>query len=284
MRMKMFGLMVTMMGMLFGGCTEAVPPGYVGMVMQPGGLTGEALQPGRHSCWGRDQMILVETKELLGSEQMSILCKDDLNFKFHLVVKVRLRGTDGKAIKELMNRQGSNMAEGVLKLDSIYKTYVRPAARNIARNEVSKHDTTSIRENRETIQSTINKKLESALDGTPVKLMAAYTSNFDYPDVITKAVEKKRMKQIEIQEEEAKQAMKLLQAKNRLEIAEKEKQVRAAEAEAEAAYIAIVGRAITPSYLDRMRIEADKTLYNRAGSGDKVIVTGGGPVIPMVGK
>ena len=282
--MKRFMLCTLAFAFLALGCTEEVSPGYVGMVMQPSGLTGQALQPGRHSCWGRDEMVLIETKEVAAKEEMSILCKDDLNFKFDLVVKVRLRGTDGNAIKELLNRQGANMVNNVLTLDPVYATYVRPAARNIARNTVSQYDTTGIRQERESIQKTINEELKKALKGTPMELIAAYTSNFDYPDVITQAVEKQRKKQIEIKEEEAKQAMKLLQAKNRQEIAEKEKQVRAAEAEAEAAYIAIVGKAITPAYLERMKIERDKLLYSKVQAGDKVIVTGNGAAIPMVGK
>ncbi len=287
---KFYGIMLlALVVMLLAGCTETVPPGYVGMVMQPAGLTGSALQPGRHSCWGRDELVLIETKEIAAEEELSILCKDDLNFKFDLIVKVRLRGTDGSAIKELLNRQGANMVAAerggkLLTLTPIYNTYVKPAARSIARDTVSKYDTTGIRQERESIQKSINVQLAKALKGTPMELIAAYTSNFDYPEVITLAVEKKRKKEIEIDEETAKQAMKLLQAKNRQEIAEKEKQVRATEAEAEAAYIAIVGKAITRAYLDRMRIEADKLLYSKVGPGDKVIVTGEGSAIPMVGK
>jgi regulator of protease activity HflC (stomatin/prohibitin superfamily) len=283
--------MVFILSILAIGCNEKVPPGYVGMVMQPAGLAGSVLQPGLHSCWGRDEMVLIETKEVAEKEPLSILCKDDLNFKFDLIVKTRLNSTDPSAIKDLLNRQGSNMESGVLSVSPLYNTYVRPAARSIARDIVSKYDTTQIRENREEITKAINISLKDALKGTPMALIAAFTSNFDYPDVITKAVERKRKKQIEIDEEKAKQAMKLLQAQNRKEIAEKEKQVRAAEAEAEAAYIAIVGRAITPEYLKRMdvlvkqeQVNANKTLYQKVGQGDKVIVTGTGSAIPIIGK
>ena len=270
-------------------CTETVPPGYVGMVMQPGGLTGEVLQPGRHACWGRDEMILIETKESSSKEVMNILCKDDLNFKFDLVLRTKLAETNGKAIKQLLNQQGANLtseafSNDVLKLDSVYAVYVQPAARSIARGIVSKYTTTQIRENREIIQKEINKQIQVSLKGTPMELVAAYPSNFDYPDVITKAVEKKRQKEIEIEEEKAKQAMKLLQAENRKVMAEKEKQVRAAEAEAEAAYIAIVGKSITPEYLKRMKLQNEAALYGNVGAGDKVIVTGSGPVMPMIGK
>ena len=109
------------------------------------------------------------------------------------------------------------------------------------------------------------------------------TSNFDYPDVITDAVEKKRRKEIEIQEEKARQAMELLKADNRLKIAQKMKIVRVAEAEAEAAYVRILGEALTPRYLEMKSIEARRLLYEKVGGGDKVIVTNGNAVLPIVG-
>ena len=271
------------------GCTELVPPGYVGVIFTPKGFSGEALQPGRHECFGRDRMILIETQEMTTKETMSILAKDDLNFSFDLVLKTRPTATNSETIKEVLNRQGAKLKAGILETQTLYTTYVRPAARSIARTTVSKYDTTEIRENREQIQTRINKKLAEALKGTPIELIAAYTSNFDYPDVITKAVERKREKQIEIQEEEARQAMKLLQAKNRQAVAKAERVTKAMEAEAEAAYMKIIGDALTPTYLDRLKIQVEQqkvqaleTLYSKVGQGDKIIMTNGTEVIPVV--
>jgi len=290
--MKKMIVVMFVIGAFAFGCTEQVSPGYVGMVMYPEGLSGQPLSPGRHACWGRDRMVLIETKELKSKEVLKILAKDDLNFSFDLVIKSRLASTNGEAIKQILNRQGSSMENGVLSMQTLYETYVSPAARSIARTIVSKYDTTAIRENREQIQKSINDKLRESLKGTPVELVAAYTSNFDYPDVITRAVERKREKQIEIQEEEARQAMKLLQAKNRQEVAKAERLTRTLEAEAEAAYMKIIGEALTVPYLKRLeiqieqkKVEALETLYGKVGPGDKVIMTGGeGSAIPMVGR
>ena len=145
---------------------------------------------------------------------------------------------------------------------------------------MSKYETTQIRENREVIQKEIQKQLTEVLKGTPMELAAVQTSNFDYPAVITQAVEKKRKKEIEIQEEEAKQAMELLKTDNRLKIAQKLKAVRVAEAEAQAAYVMIMGRSLSPSFLKLRAIEANELLYGRVGPGDKVIT---GTATPMVG-
>lgn len=264
------------------GCTEMVPPGYVGMIMTPSGLTGKPLQPGRHSCYGRDRMILIETVELAKRERFNILAADDMNISFDIITKTRVASRDGEAIKELLNRQGSAIEDGRLKMDVLYKTYVKPVLEDV-RAVVTKYETTQVRSNREQIQKKMNERLKTGLKGTPVELVAAYTSNFDYPDIITKAMERKKEREVRIQEEEARQAVKLLEAKNRQELAKAERITRIAEAEAEASYMKIINDALTPAYLERKRIEAQMTLYKNVAAGDKVIVSGNG-AIPIVGK
>jgi regulator of protease activity HflC (stomatin/prohibitin superfamily) len=280
-RIKLFFVVLVI---LAAGCTKRVPPGYVGMVMRPGGLTGQALAPGNHTCYGRDKLVIIETKEATITEKLRVLCKDDLNFGFDVKVRSRLKASDGNAIKDVLNRQGSNIVweggVGILKYDFLYTTYVQPEARSISRMMVSQYETTQIREARAVIQKQIQDNLTTVLKGTPMELAAVQTSNFDYPKVITAAVERKRKKEIEIKEEEAKQAMELLQAENRLKVAQKLKAARAAEAEAEAAYVGILGRSLTANFLRLKDIEARRVLYERVGEGDKVIT---GAATPMVG-
>jgi len=232
-------LLILIAAMLFG-CTERVPPGYVGMVMTPSGLTEDVLQPGNHSCFNRDRMVLVETKEQTQAEAIEVLCADDLNFKFALHTRSRLQATNAKAILELFNRQGANIVwdgdVGILTFDKLYATYVRSISVAIAREAVSKYQTTQIRDNRAVITKVITDKLAEALQGTPMEAVLVTTSNFDYPEVITKAVEKKRRREIEIDEVKAKQAKELLMANNRLKLAQKMKAVRVAEAQAASAF------------------------------------------------
>lgn len=267
--------------LLVSGCTKQVPPGFVGMILTPDGFQGEVLQPGNHACYGRDSMVFIEMKEETVKEAMSILCKDDLNFKFHLNVRARLRTVgSAKDMKALLNRKGADIKDGRLGFDALYRTYINPVARSVARSEVSKYETTQVRDHRAEIEKVVLTELTKAVKGTPLEVVTVTTSNFDYPDVITKAVEKKRKREIELQEEKAKQAMELLRADNRLKIAEKMKVVRAAEAEADAVYIKILGSSLNSNYLAWKRIERDVKLYERVGAGDKVIVSGA--ALPIV--
>ncbi len=271
----------------FSGCSEQVPPGYKGMKMtRSSGLTGEVLAPGRHECWGFDKMVLMEDREVMMTESLSILCADDLNFKFDLKVRARLKTTNGSQFTEVLNRQGSQIRwegnVGVLPVDVFYNTYIQPIAMSTARDLVSKYETTQIRENREQITKAIQERLKELTNGDdcPMMITMVVTSNFDYPDIITAAVEKKREREIAIKEEEAKQAVELLKVENRLLIAQKEKITRAAEAEAEAAYNAILAEGLTPQYLELRRLEALAKLYSNISPGDKVIITDGSANMP----
>ena len=273
-------IILTLIAMMFitscGTFEETVPPGYLGMIMTKDGLEEEILNPGNHTCWGRDKMIITETKELSVEEKLSVLCADDLNFKFTLVTLSSLK-KDPKTMARIITKQGSDISwdgkKGKLKYRRIYNTYLRPIVRSTARTVISKYETTQIRENRSKIQKTIQENILVAIANLPVKVTMVTTSNFDYPTIITTSMEKKRTREIQLQEEKAKQAIKLLEATNRLKIAQKMKVVRMAEAEAESAYIKIMGHSLNPMYLKMKEIEAKYTLYKKVGKGDKVIVT-----------
>jgi len=285
---RMYLLYLSCALFLLVGCTQEVPPGYIGMVMTPNGLSKNTLAPGRHVCWNRDKLYLIQTKESSVPEKMSILCKDDLNFKFDLNVRAKLRQIkNADQFKDILYKKGSDMQDvgnivRILLFKTLYSTYVKPLARSAARGAVSKYQTTQVRENRVGIEKEILKKLMVGLKKTPMEVVVVTTSNFDYPEVITAAVEKKRQREIEIDEERANQAKELLKAENRLKLAEKMKQVKAAEAQADAIGIQILGKSLTPSYLKWKAIERDKFLYGRVGAGDKVIITGQGSAIPII--
>jgi hypothetical protein len=259
------------------GCTQRVPPGYIGMVMKPGGLTGEILAPGNHTCYGRDKMVLVEMAEITYTEKLKVLCKDDLNMSFDLKVRARLRTSAGKDILAVLNRQGSSIQwkgdTGVLGFGNLYATYVKGPARSLARGHISKYQTTDIRADRKAIEKAIKTDVLKASKGTPIEITMVVTSNLDYPEVITRAMESKREREIKIGEERAKQAMELLKADNRLKVAQKMKITRAAEAEAEAIYNKLMASSLTDKYLQLRAIETRLALYSNPNK-DKIVITG----------
>ncbi len=289
-RWKNFTTCILILALLFVfvACTERVPAGFNGMVQLPDGLTGIVLSPGNHKVVGRDRLILWERAEVAKTEKLKILCKDDLNFGFDLKLRGMVSDKDVKAVMYVLDRQGSKIKWnktgdiGILAFDAIYNTYIKDPARSAARRVVSQYATTEIRDKRVEIEKDLKKEILKAIEGTPVKITFIASSNFDYPKVVTDAVESMRKKEIEIGEERAAQAMDLLRMENRLVLAEKAKVVRAAEAEKDAVYVKIMGKALDKQYLELRAIERDIILYEKAAAGATVIVTNGNAVMPII--
>jgi len=285
-RSNLWMMVMAMMVLTLVGCSERVEPGFIGKVLTPAGFQGNTLKPGLHTCWGRDRMVVIPMNEETITEKLKVLCADDLNFGFDLQIRSRLKTADDQGIKDVLNKQGAKIkytgSIGTLRYSILYNTYIQPVARSVARTIVSKYDTTAVRENREKIQKEIQDKLVKGIKGTPMQVDLVVTSNFDYPEVITKAVEKRREREIEIQTKEAEQAIALLEADNRMKIAQKMKIVRAAEAEAETAYIRIMAESFTARYLAMKKIENEKILYQNVGKSTLIITDGKSPVMPLI--
>lgn len=255
-------------------CTEVVDAGYVGMRIDSDGLDGKVLEPGRHDCGFRCKVIRIETEELLMSEKLNVLCSDNLNIKIDVKVRARLKIEDGEGVKALLDKQGSKIKNNILEAEVLYATYVQPQVRAITRRHVSQFSTTQIRENRALIEASIKKDLLEEMKITPVEIMMVVTSNIDYPEVITKAEESKKARQLQIEQEKAQHAMELLKAENNLKIAQANKAVKVAEAEGEAAANKIIGSSATAQYLRLKGIEAQMLLYKQMGAGDILITDG----------
>ena len=281
-KLGLFGLLIVVIGTMTS-CNDVVPAGYVGMVKTTSGIQEEVLQPGHHTCWGRDEMYLVETLESTETIKMDILCKDELNFKFDVKVRSKINYDDAAELKSILNNQGSKVnGENILEYETLYNIYVKPVVDATSRATVSKYETMQISENREAIQKSIFEDVTTKLEGTPMIVTSINLSNFDYPDVVTQAMESKKKREIQIEEEKANQKLELLQIENREIIADKEIVVKKKEAQAEAIYIKIIEGALNNRYLTLKDIQAKRELYKKVGKGDKVIVdTDSSPLIQV---
>ena len=281
-KLSLFGLLLFVV-VTMSSCNEVVPAGYIGMVKTTSGIQEEVLQPGHHTCWGRDEMYLIENLESSEKIKLSILCKDELNFKFDVKVRSRVTFEDAKGLKKILNSQGSmTNASGVLQYSTLFKIYVEPAVDAVSQSVVSKYTTMQISDYRDEIKKTIFEEVNKQLEGTPMEVTSINLSNFDYPDVVTKAMEAKKKREIDIETEKANQALEVLQIKNREILADMEITVKKKEAQSEAVYIRIIQDALNKDYLTLKNIQAKDKLYGKVGKGDKVILdTEATPMIQM---
>lgn len=288
------GVVIALVGAVVYGVavmamTERVPFGFVGIKMTSDGVEPEELNPGNYWIWGRDRLALVELSEHTVNEGMRVLCKDDLNFGVD--VKVRVETKRGQDWEALLAKQGPNIEwkssdVGVLPFKVLYDTYISPAVRASGRLVISQYQTTEINAHRGAIPALIQKDLATKLADTPMTLTALETSNFDFPEVVTKAVEQAKRREMEIREEKAKNAiatlrkentlrLDILDADNRQAVALKMKTVRKTEAEAEAVYMEVIGRSVTPNYIKIRQVEASIPFWKAAGKNANTVISDG---------
>ncbi len=242
--------------LLATGCSEWVPIAHKGMVLTPEGFKGKVLSQGKHEAWGRDKMILMETKEENYKERLTILCADDLGFGFDVYVRVTPR--KNASFKDVVNRMGfRNREETLITLDAMYNKFAKPIVRSVSRSVVSKYKTTGIREARETIEVDLAKAITKQLSDTPLILKKVNTSNFKYPPVVTAAVEFKRKTEIEIATEKATQAKRLLKKKNEFLLAKENYKIETLKAKTIADSILVIADSLAdhPEYLEWHRVQ-----------------------------
>ena len=268
--------------------TERVPFGHVGVKMTASGIAATNLGPGNYWVWGRDRLAIIELKEQTVSEQMQVLCKDDLNFGVD--VKVRVQPKSKQDWETLLTKQGSQIkwdgSVGTLPFDALYATYTRPSVRAATREVVSKFETTQINQNRAQIPRNIEKLLAVRLQNTPMNMTSLETSNFDFPKIVTAAVAKAKEREMEIREETARAEiarvrkendlkLKLMDAENRIKVAARMLDVRRTEAEAEAIYMTIIGRSVTDKYVRIRQVESQIPFWKQAGANSSMVITDG---------
>jgi hypothetical protein len=278
---------LTILAFLLMGCTDRVPNGHKGMIRARGGMTGELLEPGRHTSWGYDVMTVISEAEFRKAEDLSVLIQEDnVNFKFTLVTRMTPI-LDVKGYSFFASKLGNKMQPTTIQGDNylainvqhIYDTYVKDIAINSARTVVSKYPIRQINNHRAEIDSKIAKMITERLSGLPIKVTMVVSSNYDFPDEIEKANELALKRKVDIETEKAEQALQLMKLDNRIKLAEKLKVVKRKEAEAEGTYMKTMGTYLNDKYLKLKSLENQAILFGNVGTGDKVITDGKSSVI-----
>ena len=232
---------------LFVGCNSDVPPGHVGQVKTSSGWSGKVLAPGLHTCYGRDEMWVVENRDTTKSEAVQVLLqKDQVNFGVTASLTFTLKD-DAKDVIPVFDRVKPSATEGGAKkisLDDVYTTYARPIVLSQTNRVVMVYTTEQILADANKLQNELQTAIMTQLEGTPVKVKFVLITNLDFPEFITKAQEKAKNAEVAIKEEEFKQKSRLIEAENKMKVAEVDYQVKLLEAKTIADANRIIGESL----------------------------------------
>lgn len=235
------------------GCGKTIDSGFRGVYYnwRTGTDTENILGEGFHWLAPWNKIIVYDVRAKDRVEKMSVLSKDQLQIKTD--VSIRYRASPA-GIGKLHANVGPNF----------YRMLIQPVLRNTTRDVVSRYDSIEAYRNRVKIQTEIRKAIMPALQKYKYfDVEAVMLRSMDFPEVLVKAIERKKAMQQESEREKY--------ALDKAKIAAKRKVV---EAEATAKAQAILKAEINDTLLRWRGIEA--TLKLAESSNSKIVVVGSG--------
>jgi regulator of protease activity HflC (stomatin/prohibitin superfamily) len=267
-------LAIMMLSTLFvcTGCqTKVVPPGTIVIVLESDG-TSQIYTKGSYLAWGRDRIYFVDTKLKSFTEQMKILCNDNINMS----VDVKWIGSFNptkeniKTIKEKVPAKTITTGDITgyqLSLVQFYNTAMKDIIRANTRSVVSKYSTDNIRESREKIQKEISSRVLKRFNslGYPVTSTDIMVSNLDYPPEITMQRKAIKAAQLENEKQAALARAAIEQAKREAGIAREQGKAQVERARADATANKIRSESLTPQIIQMRQWDVLETIAGKKG-------------------
>lgn len=259
------------------GCsTKVVPPGTVVIVLSADGDKSIHAK-GSYYAWGRDRVYYVDTKLKSFTENMKILCTDEIN----MLVDIKWVGsfkvtkedieTITKRVPAVKVKEG-DLVGFRLSLDKFYHTAMRDIIRSESRSIVSKYTTDNINAKRDEIRTAIKQRVVSRFKtlGYPIVTVDIMVSNLDYPKEITDQRKAIKRAQLEDQKQAALAKAAIAQAKRKAAIAAEEGKAQIITAKADAEANRIRAKSLTPEIIQMRQWDTLQMIGGR--NGDLMIV------------
>lgn len=237
------------------GCTIRVDPGTLGRVNTPSGWSEAILKSGSHTCYGRDQMYLLDTTNHSFKEHMEILVGGKVNLTIDFTVRCRVNTEDHEGVKKAFEDIAAVKKEDgrySISGQNLYETFLQMKAQAIPRAafEVQPDVATAVA-NSPKLAAEVRKQMVLAAKTTPLIVEDAQITNYDWPKSITAAQEELVKIQLREAAEEAQVRADLKKAEGALKVKEADKLVMMKEAEGVAESIKIIRETLSgsPEYL-----------------------------------
>lgn len=235
-----FLLIIVIILGLFAYSNPYTPAGHEGYIFENprfvgnGGFSGMVKGPGNFGLsLSRHEVINIDIRPTTYTEHFNILAQDDLNvgFNFHSVLAIKPGN-----VRTVVEVYGGN---------KWYERFVKETFRTYIREAVQAYASSQIKEHRDAIAKQVKTKVDNYLKDTPFILVNLVVGHIEYPEIVSRAVEKKLAAQ-QLLEEKATQQ----------QIARKDAEIRIEEAKGIAEAQKIINATLTPNYLQHEAINA----------------------------
>lgn len=292
MKKLIFAALVILSSLYVSGCTEPVPPGYVGKIVGSEGVQPDVYPPGRVTInpFGRSRLVLIETASALRPADVKVTMADPvmksdgtvenrigLDMDFILNIRYRLRADDDilTAMLKDMRLDASVESIGVAQ---VYEKYGNMAVGRVAREVLGKYTPEQVLGNLETINTTLDAKLKEAMLDTPLIISSASLGPTSLPPLITARINKNKETELSEAEKRAQQQIDMLEKQNQKALADQQALIDEVQAQSVANQNNILRASITPEVLELRRLnlkEKEIAMMERAlanGNNNSVFI------------
>lgn len=261
------------------GMRVEIPTGYVGKVLGPAGLESGIKTPSSFRLpvvmpWeAKSYLILAQTSDETFEESGMVVYmpKDRLNLTFD----VRLTATipvDETVIADMFSRLTHAPTEHErirqISIDHVYATYAQPIIRQRARETLARYTILEVLTNRAAVSQEMVALISEDLKTTPIRVFNFGLSDVQPPDVIVRAQETAKEREIAIEKAESEKAIALTQAGAQLEVARRQQEIDLLEAETQARVEEILASKVTQAFVIQRGL---RVLEGLAASNNNVI-------------
>lgn len=240
-----------------------VPPAHVGKILTADGFKDTVLPPSKFRldpCFSLcDKLVIAEASDYSKKEVMTVFMpKDDLNLTVEVrgIFAVSNEDDNVNRIFARIPAQATNQGStSSIPMDTVYETYAAQIIREVVRSGLANYEITEVMNNRDRIGAELHEKISNRLELTPITVAQFGLADVQPPEVIVRAKEAAKEREIEIQRTEADKQIALKKAEAELELADKDQQIRLKKAETIREENKIVADSVTDAYIEYRRLE-----------------------------
>ena len=269
-----YGVSTAQAGIIRGELVE-VPPAAVGKILTKHGYKEGVIGSSRfrlERCFNYcDKLVTISVADSPVKEQMKLFMpKERLNMDFDLQATLALNPEKVDELFDKIPAEERNDGKYVIPLSKVYSTYAEQIVKAEAREFLSQFSINDIASNLEAVNSQLSQKLtESINKRTPFQVKYIGLANLQYPNIIVEAQENAAKRQENIRQEQAQLELSKVQLDRELQEAKMKRSIDVEKAQAEAAINEILGKTMTPQYVQYRQLEV---LTQMANSQNKVFV------------
>lgn len=262
-------LTVLTLALLMAGCSQPVPPAYMGKLLTPSGYTPEVYEPGRVTVLGRDKLILLETGTQSFPEQVTVQLADRVRLTFDVQIRTRISGD-----RSTINAMFSDIVpeNNRVTLNQVYRVYGRDVVRNTARQVMNKYTVEDVSMNLERINTELRAAMIENFQGLPLEISNATLGSIEWPTEVTEAINAAAQANAAIATTEANRRRDVAAAQADEAIALARRSAQLVEAQTIRDYNRIIGEGISENFLRYKALQLQEEIAkNGQGQGNSTV-------------